>query len=207
MPAGWVISLCWVGCRARRRLTLRSSKGYAERARYAEAPRPGPIPPVFERFTTQVPAAVVAAIRFPRDGAYIEPVDLLLGLLSVPDGLAATVLASHGVVLQRAKARIESLRPDRRQRPRRHRTAKGRSAQARMESELPQLISEAARRLVAEEALKQAHENGQGAIGTGHLLLAILEEGNGAISEVLGGKDVPAVAASVRHALPGDERS
>lgn len=186
-------------------LNAEQVRRYAERAVYVEPPRPGPIPPVFERFTAQARAAVMASSRFPRDGDYIEPLDLMLGLMSVPDGVAATVLASHGMGLAQTSGRIERLRPSRGHRATRPMQER-RPPHLRLEPELPQLISEAARRLVAEGALKQAYENGQRTIGSGHLLLAVLDGGNGAISDVLGGKDAVAVATSVRHALPGDER-
>lgn len=44
------------------------------------APSPGPIAPVFERFTSQAHAAFLAADRSAED-VYIEPIHLLLGLL------------------------------------------------------------------------------------------------------------------------------
>jgi ATP-dependent Clp protease ATP-binding subunit ClpA len=186
-------------------LSAEQVRGYAERARYFEPPRPGPIPPVFERFTKQARAAVMASNRFPDDGQYIEPFHLLLGLLWIQTGVAATVLARHGVALENATAQAERVRPRHRRRALQP-VVESRPPHLRLEPELPHLLADATRRLVAEEALRQAYEHGHGTIGTGHLLLAILETDDETVDEALDGKDTAGrVAAAVTSALPGDE--
>ncbi len=190
-----------------RRPPLRAEqvRDYAARARYLEPPRPGPIPPVFERFTRQARAAVMASNRFTDDGEYIEPFHLLLGLLWVQDGVAATMSARHGVIIEGAQARADLLRPRRRPRLRQP-IVEPRPPHLRLEPELPHLLTDATRRLIAQAALKQAHEHGHSTIGTGHLLLAILATGDDAVYELLGGSDAAErLAATLTKALPGDE--
>lgn len=64
-----------------------------------------------------------------------------------------------------------------------------------------------ARRLAAEDALKHAHERGHHAIGTGHVLLALLEASDRAVDELVGGEEGAArLTAAVVETLPVDER-
>lgn len=96
----------------RRPVPAEQVRTYAARqAIVREPPQPGPIAPVFERFTVQAHAAVLAADRSAED-VYIEPLHLLLGLLEVPDGVAAKALAANDVTLARIR-RTDGRRPDR----------------------------------------------------------------------------------------------
>lgn len=189
---------------------------YLPRVGHREPPRPGPIPPVFERFTDQARVAVIAAQR--HDSNYAEPVDLLRGLLTVEDGVAARVLTQHGVT----RAALEAGGP----RPSHHQAGEGpwavgsntpiaplpqrvsheaRNHLAARRPQLGQLYSDAARRLIAEGSLRQAFQRGHKRIGTGHVLLAILETNDQRASEVLGSHDPASIRAAVVDALPGNE--
>lgn len=189
---------------------------YLARVGHREPPRPGPIPPVFERFTDQARTAIIAAQR--GDSNYAEPVDLLRGLLTVEDGVAARVLTRHGIT----RSAVEASEP----RPSAQQAVHGPWAvgsntpiapsarsvshqpEARLEAGQPrlgQLYGDATRRLIAEESLKQAFQHGQKRIGTGHLLLAILETKDHAASAILVDQDPDSLRAGVIDALPGDE--
>jgi hypothetical protein len=193
---------------------LASYRAWAKRGR--ERPRPGPIPPVFERFTSQARAAIIAAQRHASGG--VEPADLLRGLMTVQDGVAARVLAPHGVTRPGPEGGGS--------RPSRHRAGQGRWAvgsstplapsprtdgdrakdhRPAREPQLGQLYSDAARRVIAEESLREAFLRGHPRIATGHLLLAILDTNDQAASAILGGQDLNRIRAAVINALPGDE--
>ena len=64
----------------------------------AEPPSPGPIPPLFERFTGQARAAVNAGVRYSRrvNDRWFEPAHLLFGVLNAEAGVAAAVRARYG---------------------------------------------------------------------------------------------------------------
>ncbi len=63
-----------------------------------EPPSPGPIPPLFERFTTQARAAINAAAEYARraDDRWVEPSHLLFGILNAKTGVAAAVRTRYG---------------------------------------------------------------------------------------------------------------
>lgn len=63
-----------------------------------EPPSPGPMPPVFERFTAQARDAINAGTQYSRevDDPRVEPAHLLFGVLSAKTGVVATVRARHG---------------------------------------------------------------------------------------------------------------
>jgi len=129
-------------------------------------PQPGPIAPVFERFTSHAHAAVVAADRSAED-VYIEPFHLVLGLLRVANGVAAKALAANGVTLERARARAGhdrlALSPFRLFPPR--------GDPPPREDDIFGIPTDPTRRVLAEESLRRAHLYGDVLIGTGHLLL------------------------------------
>ena len=60
----------------------------------SSAPQPGPVPPVFERYTAEAQRAVRAASETAAllEHHYVEPLHLLLGCLHVPESLAWRVL-------------------------------------------------------------------------------------------------------------------
>lgn len=172
-------------------LSVERVKSYALRVGTTRsAPRPGPIPLVFERFTTPARSAVAAAERVAGtlEHEYVEPFHLLLGLLGTKGGLAAEVLRGHGVEPERATHRAQLL-------------GAGRSLQS------TGIFTDQARRIVAEDALKHAYRYGHSSIGTGHLLLATLDT-DGVVTRILGeGPLAEHVAAEIVKELPGGEDS
>jgi ATP-dependent Clp protease ATP-binding subunit ClpA len=157
-------------------------------ARHRTPPSPGPIAPVFERFTTEARRAVEAAIERARlhEDPYVMPAHLLLGLLSVEEGVVADVRTRHERQFEAATARATEIMADRASR------ATG-------------IFSVPARRLVAEEVLKIADRLGHRSLGTGHLLLAVVENGDEDTAGILDGlPDAQQIVAEVTRALPGD---
>ena len=63
----------------------------------SSAPQPGPVPPVFERYTAEAQRAVRAASETAAllEHHYVQPLHLLLGCLHVPESLAWRVLAAE----------------------------------------------------------------------------------------------------------------
>lgn len=164
-------------------------------------PQPGPLPPVFERYTAQARRAVRAAIETAAllEHHYVEPVHLLLGCLHVPDSTAARVVESESPpsetgVPGKAMKRALVLGP-----PPAHQ-ATG-------------IFSETARSIVAEGALRCAYRAHHAQIGTGHLLLATLDADDPTVDRILGsgvmgtGPVVDRLGRSLARALPGDEKS
>jgi ATP-dependent Clp protease ATP-binding subunit ClpA len=152
-------------------------------------PSPGPIPPVFERFTAEAHHAVDAGVEHAGllDDPYVEPVHLLLGLLDAETGVVADVRARNGWQLGVAKLAERPM-------SRTHR-ATG-------------IFDPAARRIVAEDVLGVADRFAHRDLSTGHLLLAILEnpdEKTATLIDML--PDPQAIATEVTAALPGDERT
>lgn len=187
---------------------------YLARLGHPDPPRPGPIPPAFERFTDHARAAIIAAQR--SDCAYAEPVDLLRGLLSVEDGVAARLLAQHGITRSAPEADGPRLSHAQAARgpwavgsntpialsPRSVSDQAKESLSARR-PQLGQLYSDAARRVIAEESLKQAVQHGHERIGTGHVLLAVIDEDDQAASAIL--EDPASIKIELTNALPGAE--
>jgi ATP-dependent Clp protease ATP-binding subunit ClpA len=160
-------------------------------ARDRTPPSPGPIAPVFERFTAEARRAVEAAIE--RAGShedpYVMPAHILLGLLGVEEGVVASVRARHEWQFEAAAARATEIMADRASR------ATG-------------IFSVPARRLVAEEVLKIADRLGHRSLGTGHLLLAIVENRDEDTAEILDAlPDAQQIVAEVTLALPGEEHT
>jgi len=148
------------------------------------APSPGPIPPIFERFTSQARDAVNAGIEHARklDAPYVEPAHLLYGVLDARTGVVATVRARHSWDLPPAQIAQPS------------------------HSRATDIFSDDARRIVAEDVLIIDERLGQSSLTTGHLLVAILEspdEHTGEITRLL--PDGREITAAVIDALPGQE--
>jgi ATP-dependent Clp protease ATP-binding subunit ClpA len=101
---------------------------------------------------------------------YIEPEHLLLGLVREGEGVAAGVLESLGVSLERVRAQAI------------HVLSVG-AASAEVEIPLERLDDEA-RRVVA-RAEAEAARRGQRQVGTDHLVLALLGEEAGLLAEAL----------------------
>jgi ATP-dependent Clp protease ATP-binding subunit ClpA len=135
-------------------------------ARRRHAPRPGPMPPIFERFDPEAAASIEDAIDAARslETAYVVPAHLLLGLLDAPRGAIAGLGASHAdacdALREGAVARLD--------RPTRSHS----------------IFSPSAREIVAEGTLAVVHRVGGWEIAAEHLLLAVLESPDPAISEL-----------------------
>jgi ATP-dependent Clp protease ATP-binding subunit ClpA len=152
----------------------------------SEPPSPGPIPPIFERFTAQARAAISAAVEYAgrADDRWVEPVHLLSAVLNAEAGVAAAVRAGY-----------EWPRPA--------------AAVARPPAPAPRatgIFTPEARRIVSEDVLIIAERLGHRALTTGHVLLAILERYAYLTIDFIDA--LPAlheVTAAVTAALPGQE--
>jgi ATP-dependent Clp protease ATP-binding subunit ClpA len=126
-------------------------------------------PPVFERFTERARQVVVLAQEEARalKHSYIGTEHLLLGLLREEEGVAARVLASLGVTLEAARARVEEI------------VGAGDEATAGQVPFAPRA------KKVLELALREALAIGHNYIGTEHILLGLARENEGAAAAVL----------------------
>jgi ATP-dependent Clp protease ATP-binding subunit ClpA len=150
------------------------------------APSPGPIPPIFERFSTQARDAINAGIEHARkiDAPDVGLAHLLYGVLESKTGVVATVRSRYSWNLPPAPF----VKP---QYPR-----------------ATDIFSQDARRIVAEDVLIIAERLSQRPITTGHLLIAILESPDEHASEITNSlHDVREIAIAVIDALPGEEET
>ena len=146
------------------------------------APSPGPIPPIFERFTSRARDAVNAGIEHARklDAPYVEVAHLLHGVLDAKTGVVATVRSRHNWDLPPAQF-VQPRYP-----------------------RATDIFSHDARRIVAEDVLIIAERLGHRPLTTGHLLLAMLESPDEHTSEITRSlPDVREITAAVIDALPG----
>jgi ATP-dependent Clp protease ATP-binding subunit ClpA len=153
---------------------------------------------MFERFTTQSRRVVVLAQEEARmlDHNYIGTEHLLLGLLHEGRGSAARALEEAGVTLEAAREQITS--------------TIGRGEQ-QASGHIP--FTPRAKKSL-ELSLREALQFGDGYIGTGHLLLGLIRQGDNMAVKVLGqlgadAKDLRArVAQEMRdHPEQGQESS
>ena len=114
----------------------------------------------FQRYTALARSAVVASMNEAKESGHVEihPAHLALGVLDVPQGVALRALAAQGVDPDVARRVLTAALP----------SAGG---------EMPTLVpfdarSRKALELTFREALRLGHER----VGTGHMLLALLEE-------------------------------
>jgi ATP-dependent Clp protease ATP-binding subunit ClpA len=163
-----------------------------------DPPQPGPVAPVFERFTAQAHAAFLAADRSAKD-VYIEPFDLLRGLLQVPDAVAAQALAAHEVTLAKVRS-IADGRPL-------HRPLSPRVLpMGYPPDQIFGIPTDPTRQVLAVESLRRAHAHGDAAIGTGHLLLGLIDIDDPTVSAAIAGPAASQrLCATVVDLLPGDE--
>ena len=141
----------------------------------------------FDRFTNAARSAVVASMKEAKTGGHHEivPAHLLLGVLDVPDGFAARALIAQGLDLDAVRAAAQANLP------------------APGEGEEPVLIPyDAASRKVLELTFREALRLDQQEVGTGHILLALLEEREATLTGLGVAKD--AVDAFLESA-EGDE--
>jgi ATP-dependent Clp protease ATP-binding subunit ClpC len=124
---------------------------------------------MFERFTDRARHAVVIAQEEARllDHDFIGTEHLLLGLLAEPDSIAGRVLAQLGIGLDATRADVESIVGRGSQPPSGHIPFTPRSKK------------------VLELSLREALQLGHNYIGTEHILLGIVREGEGIGAQVL----------------------
>jgi ATP-dependent Clp protease ATP-binding subunit ClpC len=126
---------------------------------------------MFERFTERARRAVVLAQEEARklDHGYIGTEHLLLGLIHEGEGVAARALESLGISLKTVREQVVARVGRGQQPPSGHIPFTKRAKQ------------------VLELSLRESRELGHGYIGTEHILLAIVREGNGVAAQVLTG--------------------
>jgi ATP-dependent Clp protease ATP-binding subunit ClpA len=124
---------------------------------------------MFERFTDRARRAVVLAQEEARKLGhdYIGTEHLLLGLIRVREGVAAKALKSLGISLEAVRAQVEETIGHGRQAPSGHIpwTPRGKK--------------------VLELSKREARQLGHNYIGTEHLLLGLIREGEGVAAQVL----------------------
>jgi Clp amino terminal domain, pathogenicity island component len=126
---------------------------------------------MFERFTERARRAVVLAQEEARklDHGYIGTEHLLLGLIREGEGVAAKALESLGISLKTVREQVVA-RVGRGERP--------------PSGHIP--FTDRAKR-VLELSLRESRQLGHRYIGTEHLLLALVREGDGVAAQVLTG--------------------
>jgi Clp amino terminal domain, pathogenicity island component/UvrB/uvrC motif len=126
---------------------------------------------MFERFTERARRAVVLAQEEARklDHGYIGTEHLLLGLIREGEGVAAQALESLGISLKAVREQVVALVGRGRQPPTGH---------------IP--FTERAKKAL-ELSLRESGQLGHGYIGTEHLLLGLIRQGDGVAARVLTG--------------------
>jgi len=155
-------------------------------ARGRPAPSPGPIPPVFERFTAQARAAIDAGVQHARraDDRWVEPAHLLFGVLNTKAGVAAAVRTRYGWPRPPGPS----------------------AAPPAYSPRATGIFTPEARRIVAEDVLIVTERLGHRSLTTGHVLLAILERYAYLTIEFISSlPDIREITAAVIDALPGEE--
>lgn len=126
---------------------------------------------IFDRFTERAQKVMVfaqeEAVRLNHD--YIGTEHILLGLLREGEGIAAQVLKNKGVELEAVRTNTEEL------------VGKGQVSITQILGYTPRT------KTVLEYSLNEARALGQNFIGTEHLLLALIREGDGIASSMLKG--------------------
>lgn len=139
----------------------------------------------FARFTPRARNVVMAAHNEAHAAGGVEtlPGHLVLGLLSEPEGIAARVIAAQGVAPDALRAAVAAVLPP-------------------PAAEVPDLIPyDAAAKKALELTHREALRLGHGYIGTEHLLLALLEQEDGAGPLAAAGVTKPATESAVAQAL------
>jgi hypothetical protein len=149
---------------------------------------------MFERFTDQARNAVRFAQEEARllGHAHVGTEHLLLGLVHEGKGVGARTLEALGVALEDVRARVLEIVPRGEEAPAGHIPFTPRSKK------------------ILELSLREALQLGHNYIGTEHLLLGLVREGDGVAAQVLVGRgaDLAAVRKEVVHqlALVGGDR-
>ena len=142
---------------------------------------------MFERFTNRARHAVVLAQEEARRGQhnYIGTEHILLGLLGEPDGLACRALAGVGMSLEAARNEVMAI--------------VGTGA-ASASGHIP--FTPRAKKIL-ELSLREALQLHHNYIGTEHILLGLIREGEGVAAQVLTKHaDLTAIRAAVLDLLP-----
>jgi ATP-dependent Clp protease ATP-binding subunit ClpC len=124
---------------------------------------------VFERFTDRARRVVVFAQEEARmlNHNYIGTEHILLGLIHEGEGVAARALEAMGISLDSARQRVEEI------------IGQGQAAPAGHIPFTPRA------KKVLEEALREALQLGHNYVGTEHILLGLIREGEGVGAQVL----------------------
>jgi ATP-dependent Clp protease ATP-binding subunit ClpC len=128
---------------------------------------------MFERFTDRARRAVVLAQEEARmlGHHWIGTEHILLGLLHEGEGVAAKALTSPGISLDAMRQAVEDM--------------VGRGAKPMSRTESGHIPFTPRTKKVLELALREAKQLGSGNIGTGHILLGLVREGDGVAAQVL----------------------
>jgi ATP-dependent Clp protease ATP-binding subunit ClpA len=144
---------------------------------------------MFERFTDRARRVVVLAQEEARllNHNYIGTEHLLLGLIHEGEGVAAMVLESLGISLEAVRAQVEEI------------IGQGQSAPTGHIPFTPRA------KKVLELSLREATQLGHNYIGTEHILLGLIREGEGVAAQVLVklGADLSRVRQQVIQLLSG----
>jgi ATP-dependent Clp protease ATP-binding subunit ClpC len=124
---------------------------------------------VFERFSDPARRAVVFAQEEARllEHNYIGTEHILLGLLNVPDGVAARTLQSLGIALESVRGEVEKI------------IGRGGGTPS------AHVLFTARAKKVLELSLRESIQFRHNHIGTEHILLGLIREGDGVAAEVL----------------------
>jgi len=148
---------------------------------------------MFERFTDRARRVVILAQDEARtmNHNYVGTEHILLGLIHEGEGIAAKALAQLGITLDAARAQVEEI------------IGKGSQAPS---GHIP-LTSRAKR--ILELSLREALQLNHPYIGTEHLLLGILREGEGVAAQVLikMGADLSQVRDTVHSLITGFQQT
>src|SRR5918993_5361705 len=144
---------------------------------------------MFERFTDRARRVVVLAQEEARmlSHNYIGTEHILLGLIHEGEGVAAKALESLGISLEAVRAQVEEIIGQRQQAPSGHIPFTPRAKK------------------VLELSLREAKQLGHNYIGTEHILLGLVREGEGVAAQVLVklGADLARVRQQVIQVLRG----
>jgi ATP-dependent Clp protease ATP-binding subunit ClpC len=146
---------------------------------------------MFERFTDRARRVVVLAQEEARtlNHNYIGTEHVLLGLIHEGEGVAAKALESLGISLEAVRRQVEEIIGQGQQAPSGHIPFTPRAKKA------------------LELSLREALQLGHSSIGTEHILLGLIGEGEGVAAQVLVklGADLDRVRQQVTRLLHGDQ--
>jgi ATP-dependent Clp protease ATP-binding subunit ClpC len=126
---------------------------------------------IFDRFTERAQKVMVYAQEeaVSLNHSYIGTEHILLGLLREGEGIAAIVLKNKGITLDTIRSHVEQIE------------GKGQETVTQILGYTPRT------KTVIEYSLNEARELGHNFIGTEHLLLALIKEGDGLAAQMLKG--------------------